>query len=149
MRTLLHEPPQYIYFVAASWAPLIKVGRTTGVYARFHSLQNGAPEPLHLVDVFRASADMEPLIKSALRQHRFSREWFRFTRGVADFVDRLQQAREELFVARIRGGDVPFVTSIDMSKAIAGLCKLPWPDAEEVFEYAFIEMPEQFQPGAR
>ena len=101
MRTLLHEPPQsrHIYFVAASWAPLIKVGRTTGVYARiFTLLQNGAPEPLHLVDVFRASADMEPLIKSALRQHRFSREWFRFTRGVADFVDRLQQAREEVLL---------------------------------------------------
>ena len=71
------------YFIEGIGTGLVKIGRTTSLASRFHSLQYGSPTPLRLLGATHIPEARLHKRFASVRQHG---EWFTFTDEIRNFI---------------------------------------------------------------
>lgn len=68
-----------VYVVTAPWIGRFKIGFSSSIRARLHSLETGCPFPLEIVAWIPGGYDLEQRLHFCLAEHRAHLEWFHDT----------------------------------------------------------------------
>ncbi len=80
------QPEGVVYFIAAPKYNRVKIGYTTNVYRRFHTIKTSSPEHLRLIAVEPGQAADEAAYHKRFNAHRLSGEWFELSPEIEDEV---------------------------------------------------------------
>ena len=75
-----------VYFVRAAALNLVKIGFAEDPWKRFSKIQSDSPCPVEIVGIEDGGLDRERVLHSLFAEDRVSREWFRWSGEISQYV---------------------------------------------------------------
>lgn len=77
----------YVYFVLVDSTRNIKIGYSTNIRRRIHTLQTSIPEKIKLLGYITGDMNKEKELHKMFRVHKIKGEWYRFDTSIIDYIN--------------------------------------------------------------